>query len=455
MAPALEILKNEDSISISEFIPESPKALGVENGQNGQSILADSNLSKKLVVETLIAEVEKIDHDVCDAGDEDSFFVVDLGDVVRSFYLWKEQLPMVQAHYAVKCNSDKNVLGILGHLGANFDCASKQEIDTVLGLGFEATRIVYANPCKTNSFIRHACANKVNLTTVDNVQELYKLQKFHPECNVLIRIITDDTTAQCQLSIKYGCSVDTAVNQLLPTAKQLCISVVGVAFHVGSGAKDFGSINKAVKDSREVFDAAATHGFQMNILDIGGGFERESFDKSSEMVRISFAEFFPISYTEKRGITFIGEPGRFMVANAFTLATHVIARRDLGRRTDEIEAMLYINDGVYGNLNCIRFDHQNPSAQVLKHAGAVFYESEDKSDASKRLFAFSIWGPTCDGLDCVLLRASLPANIQVGDWLYFANLGAYSSAAATNFNGLGGSARVKYISSEALVGFSF
>ena len=189
----------------------------------------------------------------------------------------------------------------------------------------------------------------------------------------------------------------------------------------------------------------------MNILDIGGGFERETFDKSSEMVRVSLHEFFPDDYTKAKGIRLIAEPGRFIVANAFTLATHVIARRDFGTNAEAMEAMLYINDGLYGNLNCILFDNQHPSARVLKHAGNIYYHAQEP----KSKYLFSIWGPTCDGLDCVLSKVALPANVQVGDWLYFSNLGAYTSAATTTFNGLGGSTRVKYVTSESLDGFVF
>ncbi|RKP31076.1 ornithine decarboxylase [Metschnikowia bicuspidata] len=451
MVSAVETLQHEDSILISEFNPESPKRPFLEPDSSDLSLLSHRAEAHCLVGQALISEVENIDHDVCDAGDEDSFFVADLGDVQRSYRLWQEKLPMVQAHYAVKCNTDRNVVRLLGHLGANFDCASKQEIDNVLALGFDPSRVVYANPCKANSFIRHARVNNVDLTTIDNVQELYKLKKFHPECRVLVRLITDDKSAQCQMSTKFGCSVETAVNELLPTSKALGINVVGVAFHVGSGAKDFDSIYKAVWDSRAVFDAAETHGFEMNILDIGGGFERETFDKSSAMVRVSLHEFFPDDYTKAKGIRFIAEPGRFIVANAFTLATHVIARRDFGTNAEAMEAMLYINDGLYGNLNCILFDNQHPSAQVLKHAGKIYYHAQEP----KSKYLFSIWGPTCDGLDCVLSKVALPANVQVGDWLYFSNLGAYTSAATTTFNGLGGSTRVKYVTSEALDGFVF
>ena len=47
----------------------------------------------------------------------------------------------------------------------------------------------------------------------------------------------------------------------------------------------------------------------------------------------------------------------------------------------------------------------------------------------------SVWGPTCDGLDCVLPSVSLP-ELSPGDWLYFNNMGAYTMAAGSTFNGM-------------------
>lgn len=447
MAPSIEILQDENA---DLSYPDVSGVTHLSDATFDKIAKAVPAGSRKLVAKALVAEIEKIDHEVCDAGDEDSFFVADLGEIYRSYKLWMDKIPQVHPHYAVKCNTDVEVVKLLGKLGVNFDCASKTEIDTVLSLGFDALRIVYANPCKTNSFIRHARTQNVNLTTVDNVQELFKMKKYHPDCGVLIRIATDDSTAQCRLSTKFGCTVNAAIEEILPVCKQLELNVKGVAFHVGSGAKDFDSIYQAVRDSRTVFDEAAKLGMSMTVLDIGGGFERESFEESSAMVNRSLSTFFPPTYTEQHGIRFIAEPGRFMVANAFTLATHIIARRDLN--LEGMEAMVYINDGVYGNLNCILFDHQHPTAQVLKHDGNVRFnaDGEDVDSEGAGQYAFSIWGPTCDGLDCVSTKMVLDANVQVGDWLYFSNLGAYTSAASTSFNGFSACANVKYVTSVKL-----
>lgn len=445
MAPSIDII-NESGYTLASTV-SGGQTLKYHEVDYGDAA------SMEMVRAALIEQVDKIDHDFCEAGEEDSFFVADLGQVFRSFQRWKQELPRVQPFYAVKCNTDVKVVELLGHLGANFDCASKNEIERVLALGFDPSRIIYANPCKTNSFIRYARDKNVNLTTVDNAQELYKLRKFHPTTRILIRIITDDESAQCKLSTKFGCTVDVAVDELLPLCVKLGLDVAGVAFHVGSGAKCFNAFFQAIRDARRIFDQGQELGLRMNVLDIGGGFEKDTFSEAARVVNQSLDTFFPATYSEQHEIKFLAEPGRFMVADAFTLATHIIARRDLC--DNQMEAMVYINDGVYGNLNCILFDHQTPTAYVLRH-GEVFI-GEDQSEAGKGSsgYTFSIWGPTCDGLDCVSSQAALAVNVGVGDWLYFPNVGAYTSAATTSFNGFSGCANVKYVSSTDLGGFGY
>lgn len=50
------------------------------------------------------------------------------------------------------------------------------------------------------------------------------------------------------------------------------------------------------------------------------------------------------------------------------------------------------------------------------------------------MYPCSIWGPTCDGLDRIVEQCDLP-DLQVGDWLVFENMGAYTVAASSTFNG--------------------
>jgi len=349
---------------------------------------------------------------------------------------------------AVKCNPDPEVLRLLAGLGTGFDCASKAEIEQVLRLGVPPERIIYAQPCKTKSFIRYAAKEGVRQMTFDNADELYKVKEIFPDAELFLRILTDDSASLCRLSLKFGASLDTTAD-LLALAKKLDLNVVGVAFHVGSGASDPEAFQKAVRDARFVFDQAATFGYHLKTLDVGGGFVSETFDDMSLVLSEAIDEHFPPS------VRVIGEPGRFYVSSAFTIAAHVIARRSVEDKELGLTSyMLYLNDGVYGNFSSIMFDHQHPIPRVLKaghnirHLADAHDEADGVYDHNKRAIEYSVWGPTCDGIDCISESWSSTHTLDVGDWLYFEEMGAYTKCSATKFNGFTDSHDTIYVSSE-------
>lgn len=335
----------------------------------------------------------------------------------------------------MKCNPDHEVLRLLAALDTGFDCASKTEIEQVLALGIDPSRVIYAQPCKTKSYMRYAAQQGVKQMTFDNADELYKTKALFPDAELFLRILTDDSTSSCRLSLKFGASLD-ATQELLELAKALGLNVVGVSFHIGSGASDPQSFAKAVMDSRVVFDQAENVGFEMKTLDVGGGFSGHLFEDMAQVLSEALDDHFPPS------VRIIGEPGRYYVASAFTLACNIIARRDIKDPiTRQSSYMLYINDGVYGNFSNIIFDHQNPSPRILSRRC-------DQDEEATRTTEYSIWGPSCDGIDLISGHCTLRGVLDVGDWLYFEEMGAYTKCSATRFNGFTNNHDVLYISSE-------
>ena len=396
----------------------------------------DGHISpQKLVHQTLKNHIADLDQDTCEAGEEDTFFVADLGEVYRQHLRWKLNLARVKPHYAVKCNPDPYVLKLLSALGTGFDCASKAEIETVLAHGVDPSRIIYAQPCKTKSYIRYAAQNGVAQMTFDNADELHKIKQFCPNAQLYLRILTDDSASLCRLSLKFGAALD-CTRDLLEQAKKLGLDVVGVAFHVGSGASDPNAFLKAVDDARWVFDQAREYGYELQNLDVGGGFVGDTFEDMADVLSRALDEKFPPN------VRIIGEPGRFYVSSAFTIACNIIARRTVEPSEGgllERSYMLYLNDGVYGNFSSIMFDHQHPLPHILK-----CHEPSDRC----RGIDYSIWGPTCDGIDCISESARFKETLDVGDWLYFEDMGAYTKCSATRFNGFTDKHEVLYISSE-------
>lgn len=279
---------------------------------------------------------------------EYSFFIADLGEVYRQLIRWKANLPRIEPFYAVKCNPDPLVLRLLASLGVGFDCASKDEIAKVLALESLVPRhnIIFANPCKANPQIRYAQQVDVKMMTFDNADELYKCKQHYPNAQLLLRIWTDDSKSQCQLSRKFGASEE-SIRPLLKLAKLLSLNVIGVSFHVGSGSQDPGAFVSSVDMAKRAFDIGSDLGYEFTILDVGGGFCHDNFESVARVLGEKIDEQFP----EEMGVRIIAEPGRYFVATAFTLATNVIARR-VGFATESnpdisYMCMFFPNDKAY------------------------------------------------------------------------------------------------------------
>ncbi|TVY27575.1 Ornithine decarboxylase [Lachnellula hyalina] len=416
-----------------------------ENSKSSYIELNGVNTPKQLIGNALKERVQNIDHDICEPGDEDTFFVADLGEVYRQHMRWKLNLPRVKPFYAVKCNPDPQVIRLLSELGTGFDCASKAEIEMVLKAGIDPSRIIYAQPCKTNSYVRYAANQGVKQMTFDNTDELHKIKKLYPGAELYLRICTDDSSSLCRLSMKFGAAMDTT-EELLSLAKELGLNVVGVSFHVGSGASDPLAFMNAVRDARTVFDQAADHGFSLHTLDVGGGFCSETFEDMAAVLSAALDNYMPSH------INVIGEPGRYYVSSAFTIACHIIARRTITLPETGIKSyMLYLNDGLYGNFSSIIFDHQNPIAHVLQtganqrfHYNALSSQQSHHNESTE----YSIWGPTCDGIDRIAESVRFDHTLDMGDWLYFEDMGAYTKCSATRFNGFSDAHDVVYVCSE-------
>ncbi|KAL0576790.1 Ornithine decarboxylase [Marasmius crinis-equi] len=367
---------------------------------------------------------------------EKAFFVADLSKVYSQYQRWVACFPEIKPFYAVKCNPDPYVLRLLAALGTGFDCASNNEISQVLKIGgINPDRVIFANPCKALSFIRNSAKVGVDMMTFDNCDELYKVKRAHPNAKLVVRILTDDTKSLCQLGLKYGAPLDT-VPGLLQKAKELGLTVIGVSFHVGSGCYDPSVYSDAIRRAKAVFDMGKDAGYTFDLLDIGGGFEDALFEQSAGVVREAIDQYFP----DRQGIKIIAEPGRFFVSKAFSLAANIIARRaplpngNVGGAVSEVDddqpsVMYYINDGVYGAFNCIMFDHQTVQPYVLSLDGSFHVPTTEQQTTC------SVWGPTCDSIDCVCPSTKLPSSLRVGDWLGFDNMGAYTICAASQFNG--------------------
>lgn len=354
------------------------------------------------------------------------FYIVDLTKIVNKHSEWMRLLPRIKPYYAVKCNPDKNILKILQILGAGFDCASVNEMRDVRSIYEEDTDvdIIYANPAKSDNDLKYARTHDIDLMTFDCEEDLWGIKRFHEDAQLILRIKVDDSQSICKFNSKFGARLKD-VNKILQVAKVAELNVVGVSFHVGSGCRDPSSFSRAIADCRKIFDDAKEIGYQMNILDIGGGFpgvdltgDQPTFSDIANVINEALDLHFPVESEVK----IIAEPGRYFATSSHILVLSVLKKKkDYDDKTGEIIYEYTLTDGVYGSFNCNIFDHASPTIQPFNERDGVNYRCR-------------IFGPTCDSMDTISQECLLPSLLP-GEWVYIENFGAYTSAAASNFNG--------------------
>ena len=351
-------------------------------------------------------------------------FVVDHDELRRNYATFKKYLPRVQAYYAVKANPDPAIVKTLFDAGASFDVASMPEFRIVYQYIKDLPdnqrqdwiwdKIIYANPIKANETLQELNPYKP-LVTYDNHEEIRKIKKYAPQAGLALRLKVPNTGAMVELSSKFGAAPGEAVDLIL-AADKVGLTVEGISFHVGSQTTNFGNYVAAINLAANIFKEARDRGYsKMNLLDIGGGFPApydatvKPFRELAGIINRELNRLFP------KNIQILAEPGRFLCATAATAISKII-----GKAVREGKLCYYVNDGVYHTFSGVIFDHCHYHMKSFKRGPTQIC---------------SVFGPTCDALDVVSMAEELPGDLQLGDLLYSEQIGAYSHASSTWFNG--------------------
>ena len=319
--------------------------------------------------------------------------------------------------YAVKCNPHPLVLGALYKGGIrHFDTASLTEIAQISDTYADA-HTYFMHPVKGRAVITSAHkVYGVHHFVIDHLDELNKItDEIGAQGNtIIVRLHTppaDDTLYH--LAAKFGAEPEAAAT-LMKAAKAQGYAV-GLAFHVGSQCRSPDAYRAALKVLGEVVEMA---GIEPVCIDVGGCFPAAYGDRPVPELDAYMAVIreglkrLKLSPT----VDVFSEPGRALVAHGCSLLTQVQLRKD---------NRLYINDGIYGGLSEMSQVAIRLPARLIRLQGTP----------SATLGEFVLNGPTCDSLDVLPGTFALPEDVREGDWIEIDQVGAYSNALATRFNG--------------------
>jgi len=350
-------------------------------------------------------------------------FVIDHDELRANYRQFKKYLPRIQVYFAVKANSDPAIVRTLYKEGSSFDVASMPEFNIVYEniktmpakqrQDWIWDKIIYANPTKPTQTLEELNQYKP-LVTFDNLEEIHKIKQHAPQAGLALRLKVPNTGAMVELSSKFGASPGEAVDLILE-ADKLGLTVEGISFHVGSQTTNFDNYVQALSLTANIFQEAKRRGYtKMNLVDIGGGFPApydatvKPFKELAKVINSEITRLFP------KDIQILAEPGRFLVATAGYAVSSVV-----GKAVRDGKPCYYINDGVYHTYSGVIFDHCHYPIKAFKKGATQIS---------------AVFGPTCDALDVVSMAENLPA-LERGDFVYSTNIGAYSHASSTYFNG--------------------
>ncbi|PSL21010.1 type III PLP-dependent enzyme [Shimia abyssi] len=318
--------------------------------------------------------------------------------------------------YAVKANDQMAVLENLIGAGIEaFDVASPLEMQHVRDVNPQAI-LHYHNPVRSIAEVAGALKYGVKSWSVDCLRELEKLADLPRNgTEIAVRFRLPVAGAAYDFGDKFGADPDTAV-RLLKHACEMGFRP-SLTFHPGTQCADPGAWATYVTEAANV---ARIAGVELYRLNVGGGFAAHRCgakpDLEAIFARISKETLraFGVSAPE-----LVCEPGRAMVAEAFTLAVRVKTVRN---------GAVYLNDGVYGALTELRDIGVPERVEVFRGDG---------STVLGRAIPYVVFGPTCDSLDCLPEKMPLPEDLREGDYVLIRAMGAYSASISTGFNGYG------------------
>jgi ornithine decarboxylase len=332
--------------------------------------------------------------------------------------------------YAVKTNGEAMVLKAVSEAGISaFDVASPAEFAAVRAVAPNA-EMFYMHPVKAQSDIRLALeAFGIRVIALDHEDEIVKLTRVVKALDidpgavtVFVRLHTKGHAAY-ELSKKFGAGPAHAV-ELLQRLHRSGYRV-GICFHVGSQIEDPDTYERALASADWVRNRA---GVPLAALDVGGGFPAEyGHDPNRKAPRMPSLEGIMSRLRNDiveygfGDVPLVAEPGRVIVARAFSLIVRVLLRK--GRR-------LYINDGIWSSLSDSWTGRITLPARFIPDP-AIRTRNGDVG----KIAAFRVCGGTCDSVDILSRPFWLPETVDTGDWIEIGHIGAYSMALRTHFNG--------------------
>ncbi len=338
--------------------------------------------------------------------------------------------------YAIKANSNPEILKILSEEGAGAEIASGGELYLALKFGYLRNKITYTGVGKTDEEIEYALKENVFNFTVESLQEIQVISEIAHRLSLIARIsirVNPDINAKTHPYITTGMKenkfgIDSKdILKVFETASKLPnIDIIGLHSHIGSQITEVEPYIEAVEYLGKLLHQLEAMGIDIRYLNVGGGFgvqyknilthrylpleedEVLSYASPSEHIK---AVIKLLSELNKKLVI---EPGRSLVANGGILAGKVLYTKQ-----SELKKFVISDTGMNDLMRpCLYQAYHQVVPLTLKDTG---FETVD------------LVGPVCETSDFLAASRQMQ-KLERGDMFAVMTTGAYGYSLSSNYN---------------------
>ncbi len=329
-------------------------------------------------------------------------------------------------HYALKANSNPEILKLIESYELGADCVSGNEVLRATECGFDSDRIVFAGVGKTDEEINIGLDNNIFCFNCESIPELEVINELAEKKNTIARValrINPNVNANTHKYIttgleenKFGINIWELEDVL--TALENCkhLKLIGLHFHIGSQITDLSAYKGLCLRVNEIQKWFYEHQIIVNHINVGGGLGID-YDNHRENQIPDFEKFFAIfddllELRPQQQLHF--ELGRSIVAQCGTLITEV----------------LYVKNGVNTDFAIVDAGMTELLRPALYQAVHAISNLTSQSNELKR---YDVVGPICESSDCFAKALMLPETKR-GDLMAIHSSGAYGEVMASQYN---------------------
>ena len=323
--------------------------------------------------------------------------------------------------YAVKANSNINILKLLAGLGSGFDVVSGNELKRCLTAGVDKNKIVFSGVGKSYEELEYAINSEILSINIESVGEFKRISKIanklNKKVNCALRVNPDISIGSHKYietgskTSKFGLDGQSIDEILKLSYEDNLIKICTVACHIGSQISDENLIIESLECIKSIAAKLEDKGHQIEFLDIGGGLGIRYRDENEVNPKALLDKVKNV--LKNTDYKIILEPGRSIIGASGILVTKVEYIKDAGEKRFAI-----IDVGMN--------DFIRPS---LYEAWHEVREVENKDINSH---TYDLAGPVCETGD--VLAENRELKVLPGDYLAFMDVGAYGSVMSSNYN---------------------